>query len=102
MSAHPPDEARRAAEDRPRRSFLSRLWGYLTAPGVIWWGIPLAVISSVWQHVREEGAGWDRLFTTRFFIRLVIALIITGVIGGNLFQWIITRAGFRFPTRGGR
>lgn len=80
-----------STEQAPSRR--RRLWRYLTAPGVIWWGLPTAIVGSVWLHGDRYGFGWSEFWSARFALRLAINLVIVGVLGGHMFGGLMGRAG---------
>jgi hypothetical protein len=86
-----------STEQTPSRR--GRLWRYLTAPGVIWWGLPTAIVGSVWLHGDRYGFGWSDFVSARFALRLAINLAVVGVLGGNLFGGLMAGAGL--PLRRG-
>ena len=77
-----------------------RIRAFIFAPGVIRWGLPVAITSTLWLHSREFGFSWVSLWNAIFWIRLAINLVITGVIGGNVFGYLMRRGGFLFRGRG--
>ena len=73
------------------RRFAHRV---VTSWGVIWWGIPVS-ITTTFARVRREGPlSWSTLQAPEFWISFLITLIITGVFGGLLFEWVMGKAGF--------
>jgi len=76
-----------------------RLWSWVTVPSVIWWGVPVAITSTLWISWRQSGASWAGLRRANFWIDLALSLIVIGVGGGHLFGYCMARAGLPI-TRG--
>jgi hypothetical protein len=76
---------------------LRRVRNYVASPGVIWWGLPVAIVSSVWLHVREFGLSLASFARGEFWIRLSIAVVLIGFVGGNQFAHVLRRRGLIFP-----
>ena len=74
---------------------MGRIWRVLGSPGVVWWGIPAALLSTYLRVRRETGWSWEVVGTGRFWANLAVTLLITGVLGGLAFGWAMGRAGFR-------
>jgi hypothetical protein len=75
------------------RSFVSSIKRYLSSPGIIWWGLPGAVVLAVWTTWMAHGYAWRNLLTVEFLIRLVVSVVIFGVIGGRSFARGMRRLG---------
>ena len=76
-----------------RPTIGQRIRAYLFAPGVIRWGLPVAITSTLWLHWREFGFSWASLWGAQFWIRLAVNVVITGIIGGNVFGYLMARGG---------
>ena len=59
--------------------------------GIVWWGLPVAIITAVARQDRDYGTSLAGFLSKNFAITLVINLVITGVIGGLIFAWILNR-----------
>ena len=75
------------------RSWRSGLWAYLRAPGVFWWGLPVAITWAVWFHARTVGVQWRSFWSLEFLIVLGVAVVFIGFIGGNAFGRLMKRQG---------
>jgi hypothetical protein len=73
-------------------SWQYRLLAYITAPGVSWWGLPVALTSAVLLHGRASGFQWRSFGSVEFAVRLLVGLFI-GVIGGNIFGRVMKGQG---------
>ena len=73
---------------------MRRIWRVLRSPGVVWWGIPTALGTTYLRVRRESGWSWTVLASAGFWVELVVALLVTGVLGGVAFEWTMTKAGF--------
>ena len=73
-------------------SWRSRFCAYVSAPGVFWWGLPVAITWAVWFHARTYGVQWRSFWSVEFFIVLAVAIVF-GVIGGNVFGRTMARYG---------
>ena len=69
----------------------------VTSPGVRQWGMPVAVMTTIWQAGSERGLHWATFASWNFGRQLLIALIVTGVLGGLAFEWIMKKVG-KWPT----
>ena len=65
----------------------------VSSPGVRQWGVPVAVMTSIWQAGSEHGLHWSTFLNRDFGLRLLIALLITGVLGGLAFEWMMKKFG---------
>ena len=65
-------------------SWRSRFWAYVTAPGVFWWGLPVAITCAVWFHAKTYGVQWRSFWSVEFLVVLAVAVVF-GVIGGHVF-----------------
>ena len=73
---------------------MNRVWRILRSPGVVWWGIPTALVTTYFRVRRETGWSWAIVTSAGFWLELVSSLLITGVLGGFAFEWTMTKAGF--------
>jgi hypothetical protein len=73
---------------------MARLWRIIRSPGVVWWGIPTALLSTYWRVKRETGWSWGIVTSGGFWVDLVIVLLFTGVFGGLAFEWTMRKIGF--------
>jgi hypothetical protein len=62
-----------------------------TWQGIVWWGLPVAIITAVMRHARDHGTAFAGFLTTDFAIQLGINVVITGLLGGSLFAWLLRR-----------
>jgi hypothetical protein len=74
------------------RRWRQRFWAYLAAPGVFWWGLPVALTTTVWLQGRATGFRLSSYWSIEFAIRLAVGLIF-GVIAGNVFGRTMKRHG---------
>jgi hypothetical protein len=74
------------------QSWRHRLWTYITAPGVFWWGLPVAITSALWLQGSARGYHWKAYWSLEFLVRLLVGLFF-GVIGGNAFGRTMKRHG---------
>jgi hypothetical protein len=65
----------------------------VTSPGVRQFGVPAAVMTTIWQAGSERGLHWATFVSWNFGRRLLIALIVTGVLGGLAFEWLTKKMG---------
>jgi hypothetical protein len=63
--------------------------------GIIWWGIPTAVILAVWLHGKWYGFGLSRLWSVEFLVLLLSCLLFVGVLGGLMFGRVLGAASER-------
>jgi hypothetical protein len=73
---------------------VGRLWRILSSSGVVWWGIPTALLTTYFRVRRESGWSWAIVTTGGFWLELMVALVITGVLGGLAFEWTMRKTGF--------
>jgi hypothetical protein len=59
--------------------------------GIVWWGVPVAIVTAVARQDRDYGISLAGFLSANFAITLVINLVITGVIGGLIFAWLVNR-----------
>ena len=72
---------------------MGKLWRILSSPGVVWWGMPTALMTTYLRVRREGGWSWGVLKAGGFWIELVIALLVTGILGGLAFEWTMRKTG---------
>ena len=72
-----------------------------TSWGVIWWGIPVSIITTFARVRRQGPLSWSVFQNPEFWITFAITLIITGVCGGLFFEWMMMKAGFPGARRPG-
>ena len=65
----------------------------VSSPGVRQWGVPVAVMTTIWQAGSKRGLHWATFVSRDFALRLLIALLITGVLGGLAFEWMMKKWG---------
>ena len=59
--------------------------------GILWWGVPVAIVTAVARQDRDYGTSLAGFLSLNFAITLAINLVITGVIGGLIFAWLLNR-----------
>jgi hypothetical protein len=59
--------------------------------GILWWGVPVAIITAVARQDRDYGTAFSGFLSAHFAIVLLINLLITGVLGGLAFSWLVNR-----------
>ena len=79
---------------------MSMRWkGLLRRPGVIRFGMPLAIVMTAWDFVEAVQSSSSLLGAA--FVTLVLSmpvnLLVYGVLGGLGFEWAIDRLGFSLP-----
>jgi len=63
-----------------------------TSKGVRHLGLPVAVTTTILQAGKEQGLHWRTFLSVTFGVRLLVALLIIGVFGGLLFEWMMDKA----------
>ena len=58
---------------------------YLRAPGIVWWGLPTAIVFAVWTTWKSLGYSWRNLLTLDFLLYLIVSIVFIGVFGGRMF-----------------
>lgn len=53
--------------------------------GIVWWGLPVAIISAVYIHDEHYGTSLAGFLTVEFAVHLVVSILITGFAGGWFF-----------------
>ncbi|MDQ2767359.1 MAG: hypothetical protein M3Y30_09410 [Gemmatimonadota bacterium] len=75
----------------PRESDAKRLRILSPWRGILWWGVPVAIVTAVARQDRDYGTALAGFLTANFAITLLINLAISGVIGGLIFSWLVNR-----------
>jgi hypothetical protein len=70
-----------------------RLWRLTTSPGVLWFGLPTAIVSAAWMQFEAEGRAWSSLLSTSFLVRLIVWICLMGYVGGCMFTSLMRTAG---------
>ena len=79
------------------RTAMRAAWAYVSAPIVVWAGLPGAVVLAVWMTGRSIGFGWRNLFTVEFLVWLVASVLFFGVLGSHAVAAHMRRWGIRMP-----
>ena len=79
------------------RAAVRAAWAYVSSAGVVWWGLPVAVVFAVWMTGRSIGFTWRNLLTLEFLVWLVMSLLFIGVLGGRAVAAHMRRWGIRHP-----
>lgn len=53
--------------------------------GILWWGIPTAVLASYWIQVDGHGNALSGFLSREFLISLILNLVVIGYLGGRWF-----------------
>lgn len=80
------DEQRPKQDCAEAKSFASSEW-----KGVLWWGLPTAIISAVWLHGKWYGFGLRGLWSIEFLFIVAGCIIFVGVLGGRMFGRTLAR-----------
>ena len=59
--------------------------------GILWWGLPTAIMLAVWLHGRWYGFALRSLWSIEFLIILLGCIIFVGILGGRMFGRTLAR-----------
>jgi hypothetical protein len=67
---------------------------FVVLHGVLGWGVPVAVVWSIWMQLWDNGFSLDGFLSARFFSQMVVAFMVfpaAGILFGHWMWWFNER-----------